>query len=203
MTAEPEVEFFYGIASRYSYLAATQIEALERETGCAVRWRPLFSGALIEMTGASPFKGSPVSGQYDWGYRRKDAERWAEFYGVPFIEPPDDLKHDPQGPKRLALACTVAASLGLVVELSRRLFLAVFAESTRDLSDQGLAAYARDAGIEQGVFLEALRDPATQQALDATTREAFERGAFGVPTFLSARRCSGAMIAWPCCSTVC
>jgi 2-hydroxychromene-2-carboxylate isomerase len=35
------VEFFYGIASRYSYLAATRIAALEAETGCTAKWRPI------------------------------------------------------------------------------------------------------------------------------------------------------------------
>ncbi len=28
------VHFYYGIGSRYAYLAATQIAALERDTGC-------------------------------------------------------------------------------------------------------------------------------------------------------------------------
>jgi 2-hydroxychromene-2-carboxylate isomerase len=32
--APPQVDFFYGLGSRYSYLAATQIARLETETGC-------------------------------------------------------------------------------------------------------------------------------------------------------------------------
>ena len=37
------VEFYYSIGSRYSYLASTQIEKLEAETGCRVEWLPLAS----------------------------------------------------------------------------------------------------------------------------------------------------------------
>jgi 2-hydroxychromene-2-carboxylate isomerase len=31
------VDFFYGIGSRYSYLAATQMERLEQDSGASVR----------------------------------------------------------------------------------------------------------------------------------------------------------------------
>ena len=113
----PPVEFFYGLGSRYSYLASTQLEPLAAETGCDVRWRPLFSGDLFAACGRDPFRGEPASGQYDWAYRRRDAERWADYYGVPYREP-DDVTYDP---RRLALAATAAARLGAVEPFSRRL----------------------------------------------------------------------------------
>src|SRR6476660_1441910 len=75
------VDFYYSIGSRYSYLAASQIDALERDTGCHVEWHPLNSHALITGSGRNPFDGAPVSGQYDWSYRERDARRWAAFYG--------------------------------------------------------------------------------------------------------------------------
>ena len=71
------VDFYYSIGSRYSYLASSQIAALERETGCRVVWHPLNSTTLISRRGANPFEGPPVSGQYDWSYRERDAKRWA------------------------------------------------------------------------------------------------------------------------------
>lgn len=37
------VDFYYSIGSRYSYLASTQIAALEKETGCRVAWYPVNS----------------------------------------------------------------------------------------------------------------------------------------------------------------
>ncbi|HYQ84303.1 MAG TPA: hypothetical protein VEP28_09920, partial [Rubrobacter sp.] len=83
MSARKTVRFYYSVGSRYSYLASTQMAKLERETGCEVVWRPLYSVDLYGLRGASPFEGEPVSGQYDWDYRRRDAERWADHYGVP------------------------------------------------------------------------------------------------------------------------
>jgi 2-hydroxychromene-2-carboxylate isomerase len=79
----PTVDFYYGLGSRYSYLASTQLARIAAATGCRFDWQPLKSGALMELRGGHPFHGEPVSGQYEWPYRRLDAEAWAEFYGVP------------------------------------------------------------------------------------------------------------------------
>jgi 2-hydroxychromene-2-carboxylate isomerase len=84
MSARKTVRSYYAVGSRYSYLASTQMATLERQTGCEVVWRPLHSADLYALRGASPFEGRPVSGQYDWDYRRLDAERWADYYGVPY-----------------------------------------------------------------------------------------------------------------------
>lgn len=184
MSSEPtSVDFFYGIGSRYSYLASTQIEALERDTGCRVNWRPLYSGKLIAMTGANPFAGNAVSTQYLRDYREKDAARWAAYLGVPYLEPPAEFIHDPAVPNKLALACTAAARLRDAAAMSRRLFSMVFAEPDPDASDESLAERAREAGYDRAHFLDALGAPETAAALDATTQEAYDRGAFGVPTF--------------------
>jgi len=118
------VEFFFSPGSRYCYLAASQIPALEAETGCRVDWRPVDGHALRALRGRDPFLGEPPSGQYDWTYRRTDAEAWADYYGIPFREPPDhDLDFD-----LLVRAATVAKRLGAagrvrLASLRRRLRL--------------------------------------------------------------------------------
>ncbi|MGH6904021.1 MAG: DsbA family protein, partial [Geminicoccaceae bacterium] len=134
----PAVDFFYGIGSRYSYLASTQLDRLAAETGCRLRWRPLYSGDLFAARGRDPFAGQPVSGQYEWAYRRRDAERWAAYYGVPYREP-GDVRFDPRG---LALACTAAAALGAVEAFSRRLFRALFVDGASPLDEAACAGLA-------------------------------------------------------------
>jgi len=119
------VRFYYSVGSRYSYLASTQVGKLERETGCEVLWRPLYSVDLYELRGVSPFEGEPVSGQYDWDYRRYDAECWAEYYGVPYKEPKGVVEFDP---RLLARACAAADALGAVRPYSESMFEAIFAE---------------------------------------------------------------------------
>jgi 2-hydroxychromene-2-carboxylate isomerase len=174
------VEFFYGLGSRYSYLASTQIAQLEADTGCRVCWRPLYSGDLFSLRRLDPFKGQPVSGQYEWAYRRRDAERWAAYYGVPYREP-EGVRFDP---RRLALACTAPAALGAVAPFSRRLFQAVFVDGTSPLDEGVVAALGREIGFDESVFRAALGDPETTARLAATVQEAAAREVFGVPSFV-------------------
>jgi 2-hydroxychromene-2-carboxylate isomerase len=42
-----KIDFYYSIGSRYSYLAATQIDALQQATGCHVEWQPINSIRLL------------------------------------------------------------------------------------------------------------------------------------------------------------
>ena len=42
------IEFFWEPGSPYTYLAATQIEALAKEAGCTVSWKPFLLGKVFE-----------------------------------------------------------------------------------------------------------------------------------------------------------
>jgi 2-hydroxychromene-2-carboxylate isomerase len=180
VTVPPAVDFFYGLGSRYSYLASTQLERLAAETGCRVRWRPLFSGDLFAARGRDPFAGTPASGQYDLAWRRRDAERWAAHYGVPYREP-DDVRLDP---RRLLLACTAAARLGAVETFSRLLFGALFVDGVSPLDDDACATLAQGVGLDPVAFRRALEQPETAAALTATVEAAMALGVFGVPSFV-------------------
>ena len=172
------VDFYYGLGSRYSYLASTQLDRISAETGCRFTWHPLKSGALQELRGGSPFHGEPASGQYEWPYRQHDAEAWAAYYGVPYREPVD-FRVDPA---YLALAASAAKHLGAVEAYSRRLFEAIFVEG-RALAESNLVDLAEDAGLDAVAFRTQLGDPATAETHEAALQAAHRRGAFGVPTF--------------------
>jgi 2-hydroxychromene-2-carboxylate isomerase len=177
------VDFYYGLGSRYAYLASTQIERIAAETGCRFAWHPISSGALMRLRGGRPFRGEPVSGQYEWPYRRHDAEAWAEYYGVPYREPVDFLVD----PGYLAVAATAAQRLGAVEAYSRRLFRAIFVEG-RAVLEADLAALAREAGLDAAGFRAHFENPATAEMQETTLQEAHRRGAFGVPTFFLGAR---------------
>jgi 2-hydroxychromene-2-carboxylate isomerase len=174
------VDFFYGLGSRYSYLASTRIAQLEADTGCRVRWRPLYGADLFAARGADPFRGEPVSGQYAWSYRRFDAACWADFYGVPFREPGDvDVDW-----RLLALAATAAARMGAVEAFSRKLFDAAFVRSTSPLEVRACCRLAGDVGLDPAAFRAVLEAPETDIAHAATVADALAAGVFGVPSFV-------------------
>jgi 2-hydroxychromene-2-carboxylate isomerase len=175
------VDFYYSIGSRYSYLAATQLAALEKETSCHIEWHPINSVKLLNQRQNSPFQGKPVSGQYEWSYRELDAKRWAELYRVPYLEPRGRVKFDAE---LLATACMSAKHFGKVVEFSHLLFSAMFKEPLSKIDEEDCLVRAEKCNIDVTAFLTILRDKAIASQLNENINKAYNAGVFGVPTFI-------------------
>jgi len=191
-----EVEFFFGLGSRYSYLAFTQIARIEAAYSCTFDLQPIGSGELLNLRGASPFQGAPLSGQYEWDYRRRDAEAWAEYYGVPFVEP----KPLPEDHRLMARACHAAGMQGALRRYCEAMFQAVFV-SNEDIDEQTCTAIASRIKLDVRLFGEAISSSSVNERVTESARRAFERGAFGVPTFFLGDRMFWATIVSCCWST--
>ena len=176
-----DVVFYYSIGSRYSYLAASQLPELVAETGTTIEWLPLNSLRLLSDRGGGPFRGEPISGQYEWSYRQRDAERLAELYGIPFVETRGRVEMDSEA---LALACTAAKRLGKVEEVSRALFAALFDGTTSIIDVHECVRRAEGCGLSTTAFQSELELPQTKKQLDQTMRAALKAGVFGVPAFV-------------------
>lgn len=183
-----EVTFFFGLGSRYSYLASTQIAALERDTGCRVRWMPMQSGVLMQTRGQNPFasrdaagnwSGASVSAQYNEQYRRSDLARWAALYGVAYNEPADPVI----SAERRTLYCVAAEMTGAAAPYCRAMFASIYADSAAT-TEEGCLRLARRTGLDP----EDLR--ARVESGQAAVRHkeivalALDLNVFGVPTFL-------------------
>jgi 2-hydroxychromene-2-carboxylate isomerase len=172
------VDFYLGLGSRYSYLAASQVDRIEKTHGCRFVWKPIASGALMDRRGGNPFRGEPLSGQYDWGYREYDAKCWAGYYGIPFREPLA-FRTDPA---MLALACLAAEAQGALVPCCHLLQQRIFVDC-ETIDDTVLARLAEPLALDAEAFQRDLRAPQTRARHEQLLDEAEERGAFGVPTF--------------------
>jgi len=172
------VDFYLGLGSRYSYLAASQIDRIEVKYDCRFVWKPIASGALMDRRGGNPFRGQPLSGQYDWDYREYDAKGWAAYYGIPFREPAA-FKTDPE---TLALACLAADRQDALVACCRLLQRLIFVEGMA-IDDGVISSLAGRLGLSPQMFRQDLQAPETRARHDSLLDEAKARGAFGVPTF--------------------
>ena len=132
----------------------------------------------MNLRGASPFQGAPLSEQYEWDYRRRDAEAWAKYYGVPFVEP----KPLPEDHRLMARACHAAGMQGALRRYCEAMFQAVFV-SNEDIDDQTCTAIASRIKLDVRLFGEAISSSSVNERVTESARRAFERGAFGVPTF--------------------
>ena len=178
------VEFIYGLGSRYSYLASTQIARIARETGAEFRWRPVASRELIARRADDPFRAG-AGGQYDWTYRRLDAEAWAKHYGVPFRDPVGRLSYDHSLPSMAALA---AGRQGQVEAMSRQLFRLIFVDDRETFGRDEILVEACALGFDIPRFEADLESPALAEEHEGEIAKAEACGVFGVPTFLYGSR---------------
>ena len=74
-------DFFYDLASPYSYLASTQLRGLEERTGVKAHLIPITLGGLRKSTGHQ----MPPALQLK--YMSQDTARWSKEYGVPMQIP--------------------------------------------------------------------------------------------------------------------
>ncbi len=177
------VDFYLGLGSRYSYLAASQVGRLEAQYGCRFAWKPIASGALIDRRGDNPFRREDGIGQYGRAYREYDAAAWAAHYGIPFREPaPFAVEADVP-----ALACLAAERQGALVACCRALFTTIFAEGAT-IDAAAIDGLPARLGLDAAAFRRDLNAAETRARHEALIDEAEARGAFGVPTFFLDRR---------------
>ena len=177
--AAATVDFIYGLGSRYSYLASTQIARVTRETGATFRWQPISTHALLARRADDPFTPGAV-GQYDWDYRRRDAEAWARHYGVPFNDPIGRLAYEPMLP---ALAALAAGRQGRTDAMSHRLFRLIFVDDRTTFGPREVIAEGASLGLDVARFRADLDSEELVQEHERCLLEVESCGVFGVPTF--------------------
>jgi 2-hydroxychromene-2-carboxylate isomerase len=169
----PTLEFFYDFTSPYSYLASTRVEAVARQGGATLRWRPFLLGGVFKATGNRAPIETVAKGRAMW----VDLERWARRLTVPLRRPTTFPI-----PSILALRAALAAEPAALPPLTHAVFRAAWADG-RDIADAAvLAAVLSEAGLDGEALVAAAPDQKT--ALLRQTQEAVDRGAFGAPTFL-------------------
>lgn len=77
------VEFYYDLASPYSYLASTRIEGICEKYDAELEWKPFLLGGILKETG----NRAPIEVPNKKVYVIKDLEAWARYYGVAFNFP--------------------------------------------------------------------------------------------------------------------
>jgi 2-hydroxychromene-2-carboxylate isomerase len=166
-------EFFYELASSYSYLAATQIAGIEARTGAKIRWRPMLLGGVFQATG----NVMPGANPYKLRYLLHDCQRWAKRYGVPFHAP----SRFPINTVKALRLCLQAEARGRQPELALSLFRAYWGEDADISDDTTLTGLCEAAGLPGAELLLGCADPAIKAALKEHTDEAVRRGVFGAP----------------------
>ncbi len=171
----PTIEFFWDAASPYTYLAATQIEALASRTGARLEWKPFLLGKVFEATGNRMPASVPAKGKYLFG----DVQLWARYYNVPFTFP-KVFPINSLLPQRVACA---AIGAGRGEDYAKAVMSAYWGEG-RDISQPAeIEKICAALELDSAALLAQAAEPTAKGLLRANTEEAGRRGAFGAPTF--------------------
>jgi 2-hydroxychromene-2-carboxylate isomerase len=173
------LQFWFDLASTYSYVAALRIEQACASTGVPLVWEPFLLGPIFAQQlgiNDSPFNANPVRGRYMW----RDLERLCAKYGLSWRRPS-------VFPRNSVLAARVACA-GVTEawgpQFVRAAFRANFAED-RDIADPAtLDGLLAELAVEPGPTLERAVSPDVRAQLRANTAGAMQIGIFGAPSFV-------------------
>jgi 2-hydroxychromene-2-carboxylate isomerase len=173
--------FWFDVHSPWCYLASTRIQDLAGKHGLQLLWRPLHLPRLIEaIDGRRPLEENAAF----VAWYLTDLQDWAKRYGLM-------VKYHPNYPLRNSRAlrvCLHAADEGVAHRFVPRLLRAYWSEEADITGLDLFARLAEEAGLNAGQARAAAVSEIMKKRVEENTREAIERGVFGVPTVATAEK---------------
>ncbi len=169
------LEIYWDFSSPFSYLGATQAEAVAARTGANLVWRPMLLGGVFKAIGqvTVPMQTWSAAKQQ---YTLKDMTDWATYWDVPFKFPSrfptNSLK---------AMRAYLALPEERRKDYRERVYRAYWAED-RDIADDSVLSEI--IGADAVEVLARAQSPEVKQSLIDATQRAVEAGVFGAPTWV-------------------
>lgn len=173
----PSLDFWFDLASNYSYLSVMRIQALAERAGVAVRWRPFLLGPILDALGweGPPFVVQKEKGAYVW----QDMRRQCRKYALPWQQPTEF-------PRRTVLATRIAvlaADEPWLPDWCRAVMTRNYGDDREVDSPEVVAQMLTALGLPAQRLIEEAGSDANRQRLRERTQTARDLGIFGAPTF--------------------
>ena len=174
------VQFLFDFGSPNAYLCHKVLPAIEKRNGVVVQYVPVMLGGVFKLSNnRSPVETTadiPNKRAYDTLEIKRFIARHAitQFKFNPFF---------PVNTLPIMRGAVAAQALGCFAPYVDAMFSAMW-EQGRNLNEATeVLAVLQNAGLDAKSLLEGAQDPEVKAKLMANTQHAFERGAFGSPTF--------------------
>jgi 2-hydroxychromene-2-carboxylate isomerase len=180
MTRRSEIEFIFDFGSPNAYLVLKTLPSLAQRTGADIRITPCLLGGIFKAThNQPPFQAfGQVQGKL--AYEALETRRFIARHGL------DLFKWNPHFPMNTLLIMRGLVAAFRRGESDRYLETVAAAMWERELKmdDPGvIRATLAEAGLDADAYSAAMEDPSVKAELADNTRNAVERGVFGIPTF--------------------
>ncbi|MEM5317851.1 2-hydroxychromene-2-carboxylate isomerase [Paraburkholderia sp. JHI869] len=173
----PSLDFWFDLASNYSYLSVMRIEALAAREGVDVRWRPFLLGPILDALGweGPPFVVQKEKGAYVW----QDMRRQSRKYALPWQQPTEF-------PRRTVLATRIAvlaADEPWLPGWCRAVMTRNYGDDREVDSPEAVAEMLTTLSLPAQQIIEAAGSDPNRLRLRERTQAARDLGIFGAPTF--------------------
>lgn len=181
----PTIEFFFDFASPFAYLAHVRLPEIADRFGLDIAYRPI---DLFEARRAAGNTG-PSTPQVPAKFRyiRKDIQRWAWRYGVPFVFPPADpsqpggIRKDQVDSTRAHKAMFLAIRRSQGREFARAVWSRTYATGGFIGDDANLVGASIELGWDPEEVFAFISSDEASKIFSGQQAQAEARGIFGVP----------------------
>lgn len=184
----PAVEFYWDVASPYTYLAHTRLEQIAQAAGAEVFLKPVSLRHILAATNNQ----IPAACFNKSRYITRDIERWRELYNIPMKLPFYEVRF-PIDTQLAMCGAMLAAEHGEALTYLRCMMQAYWVQGLRiDKAGVYIEVLRSYRGFHEGRFAECLIDALHPHSLDPDrvaelyrlSDEAVARGCFGLPSFV-------------------
>ena len=177
-----KIPFYFDYACPWAYLGSTRVESYFGDLGVEIDFCPVRLADLAENPGTK--RGLPP-GERKKAWYISDLTAWAELVGADFEMTAGGRRPDT---RLLCQAALVAKDHGRFREFHYPAYRARWAEGRAVDDPEIVRELLEGAGLDAGALLSEAESQVLAERLDRDTREAVERGVFGVPTFFVGER---------------
>ena len=169
------LQFYFDLMSPYSYLAATQVEAVVARTSGSLKWRPVYLPGVFKATGNT----GPTAVMAKAMYTLKDLNDWAQWLKLRPMVLPSTFPFIAAQADRVALMLDEA----LVGRFVRHLGARIWHDGADCSQPEVLAEAISAVGADPVATMASAQTQEAKDRLRASTDELVERNGYGVPTF--------------------
>lgn len=177
----PSIEFFFELASPYSYLASLRIERVAEEAARRLDWCPIDLDVVWSAQGV--LEAYSAVRQLKRSYIAKDSRRCAEALGVSLSRPVTSSRDTKLA--KLAYRGLLGTDRALAERFIRAVWHAHFRDGVPIGTTQDLAAATAGLGLTREAIDSASSAPLAHEAQAEANSRAIATGCFGVPWFVA------------------
>jgi 2-hydroxychromene-2-carboxylate isomerase len=177
--ANVTVDYFFSLASPFTYMGHERFEALAKQYGATVNYKPADIGKIFSETGGLPV---PKRSPQRQAYRMMELKRWPAVLGIPLNPQPKFFPVDATAASLVVIAAMQADQHPgqLIAGFCR----AVWSEERNIADASEIEAITKAEGYDPAKLIPASQAPEVKTVFDANTEEGIRRGVFGAPTWI-------------------